>query len=463
MAVNNRFLRRLEKMLGPGNIAAGVEDRIAYSRDGSLSESLPEAVAHPGSVNEIVELVLAAAEEGVPVVPRGAGTGLSGGSVAVQGGIVLHFDRMNHVKEIDRTDMVAVVEPGVITGSLKRKATLASLFYPPDPSSVKVCTIGGNVAENAGGPYGAKYGVTGDYVLGLEAVLSSGDVIRTGGKVRRNVSGYDLASLLVGSEGTLAIITEITLKLLSRPAARKAALFAFDEVEAAGEAVVALGVGGVMPAALELMDQAAIECAEQFRPGRLPRDAAALLLIEFDGDPEPVDSQMAKAAEIFRQSKGRGVGEAASDEDTEELWESRRAVSAALARMGSQKIGEDVSIPRSRIPEMVTRIKKIANRHGLAITVFGHAGDGNLHPNILTDRRNSEMMKRTEAAIADLFEAAVELGGTLSGEHGIGVTKAPYIKNAFSQETLAAMQKIKQALDPAGIMNPGKIFPEAAA
>lgn len=460
MATKKRFLRKLEKLLGSRHVAAETEDLISYAHDGTLSEAaLPDAVAHPGSLEEVVGLVLAAAEEGVPLVPRGAGTGLSGGSVAVQGGVVLHFNRMNRLKELDVGDMVAVLEPGVVNWALRQKAIGSGLFYPPDPSSMKVCTIGGNVAENAGGPYGVKYGVTGDYVLGLEAVLSSGEVIRTGGKIRRNVAGYDLTSLLAGSEGTLAIITEITLKLLPRPASRSAALFAFDEIEAAGEAVVALGAGGITPAALEIMDQAAIDCAEQYRQGRLPRDVAAVLLIEVDGEPEAVNGQMEKVANIFGQANGRMIRVAASEKEAEELWESRRSVSAALSRMGPQKIGEDISIPRSCIPEMVGRIKEIAHRHGLAIAVFGHAGDGNLHPNILTDMRNPELMKKTEAAIADLFQTAVELGGTLSGEHGIGLAKAPYLKNVVTAETLESMQNIKRALDPAGIMNPGKIFP----
>lgn len=460
MAVNKRFLKKLKKFLGPEHVKSGAEDLIAYSRDATLYEALPDVVAHPGSVSEVVDLVRAAAEEGVPVVPRGAGTGLSGGSVAARGGVILHFDRMNRIKEVDRGNMVAEVEPGVINRELKQAAAAAGLFYPPDPSSLRICTIGGNVAENAGGPYGVKYGVTGDYVLGLEAVLSSGKVIRTGGKVRRDVSGYDLTSLLVGSEGTLAIVTGITVKLLPQPVARRAAIFAFDELEAAGEAVVALGAGGIAPAALEIMDRSAIECAEQFRPGKLPRGAAALLLVEVHGEPSSVEAQMDIAASIFRQAKGCPVGEAASGDDVEELWESRRAVSGALARMGPQKIGEDVCVPVSRIPEMVERIKDIAHRHGLTIVIFGHAGDGNLHPNILTDRRDPEMMKKTEAAIADLFQASVELGGTLSGEHGVGMAKAAYMRHAATGETLAAMQKIKQALDPAGIMNPGKIFPE---
>lgn len=460
MPIDKKFLRRLKKILGAEHVAIQAEDLIAYSYDGSLSlPILPDAVVHPGSREEVADVVAAAAGEGIPIVARGAGTGLSGGSLAARGGVVLHFDRMNGVKDLDRGDQVAVVDPGVINWTLKRHAAAAGLFYPPDPGSMKVCTLGGNVAENAGGPYGIKYGTTADYVLGLEAVLSSGEVINTGGRTFRNVTGYDLTRLLVGSEGTLAVITEITLRLLPQPPARNAALFEFDSVEAAAAAVVAIGDEGVIPAAVEMMDHTAIECAEQYRRGNLPTGAAAVLLIEADGDPGGVAMQMQTIASACDSTGGRIVKNAVGDEETEELWDARRSISAALGRMGPHKMGEDICVPRSRVPDLVARIKEIADRRGLTVAIFGHAGEGNLHPNILFDKRDQQMMKNAEGAVKDLFAATIDLGGTLSSEHGIGLAKAPYMKYAVSAGTLRAMQNIKRALDPAGIMNPGKIFP----
>ena len=354
--------------------------------------------------------------------------------------------------------MTVVVEPGAINWNVKQAVSQAGLFYPPDPSSTRICTLGGNVAENAGGPYGTKYGVTGDYVLDLEAVLASGKIIRTGSETRRNVTGYDLTGLLVGSEGTLAIVTRIVLRLVSKPEARLTALIGFDDVKAAGEAVMAIGLAGVTPAALEIIDDTAIECVEEFRGGTLPRDAAAVLLIEVDGESESVRTQLDRALKACMDEGGRLYREAGTESESEEIWETRRSIAPALVNLAPSRIGEDISVPRGKVPEMLGYIRRIGNDHDLKIAVFGHAGDGNLHPNFLVDRRDLKVMQRAEAAIVELFTAAVDLGGTLSGEHGIGMSKAGYMKKAVSEEQLELMKGIKQVFDPSGIMNPGKIF-----
>ncbi len=451
-------MRKIAGIVGSEYASDAAEDLLCYSYDGMVSSAIPDVVVHPATAGEVASLVKTAADEGMPVVARGAGTGLSGGSLPLRGGMVLHLDRMNRMRRLDSGEPLAVVEPGITNQELKAAAAAMGLFYPPDPSSGKTCTLGGNVAENAGGPYGVKYGVTGDYVLGLECVLASGKILRTGGMTRRNVSGYDLTSLLVGSEGTLAVITEITLRLLPKPATCRTALIAFDHLVGAGAAVVAVGGAGIIPAALEIMDKTTIECVEQFRPGHLPIGAEAVLLIETDGEAEAADLELRQAVKACQAAGGHLVTLAMSKEEAEEVWETRRSVSPALSRRAPTKIGEDISVPRTRIPEMLKRVQEIGARHELVIAVFGHAGDGNLHPNILTDRHDHGMMERSEAAIAEIFAAAMELGGTLSGEHGIGISKARFMKDAVGSEALALMREIKKTFDPGGIINPGKIL-----
>lgn len=445
-------------MIGADHVSTDPADLVCYSYDSTTARSLPSAVVHPATATEIARLLVLARNEGIAITPRGSGTGLSGGSIPLQGSIVLHLDRLNSIRTIDVAEMLAVVEPGVINRDLRQAVEARGLFYPPDPSSTRICTLGGNVAENSGGPRGVKYGVTGDYVIGLEAVLASGRIIKTGGVTRRNVTGYDLTSLLVGSEGTLAVITEITLRLLPKPRTRSAALMAFPSLEEAGAAIQAISAEGLVPSALEIMDRVAIECVESYRPGRLPHDAEAVLLVEVDGDELSVGDQLKRAVAACQSRKGRLAGSADGDAATEELWESRRMISPALTRMAPARIGEDISVPRASIPTMLERLQEIGFRYGLTIAVFGHAGDGNLHPNILTDVSDPEKMARTDAAIAEIFTAALDLGGTLSGEHGIGLAKARFMKDALGDEMLALMKGVKQVFDPDGILNPGKIF-----
>jgi glycolate oxidase len=448
----------LRRILPAAQILDAIEDRTLYAYDGTSLKALPDAIVHAESAAEVTAVLRFANDREVPVVPRGAGTGLSGGSVPAQGGIALVLAGMRRIKAIDAESMVAVVEPGVITGVFQKAAEDAGMFYPPDPASLNYCTLGGNIAENAGGPHGVKYGVTKDYVLGLEVVTPSGDVARLGGAQIKNVTGYNLVQLFVGSEGTLGVVTEATLRLLPKPPAKKVMLAIFDRLDAAAEAVAGIMAGGVIPSTLEIMDQTSIRCVEDYLALGLPRDAEAILLIEVDGMPAAVEAEAEVIGRICRDKGVRRFQTARDTAEEEALWKARRAISPAISAARPSKIGEDISVPRRAIPAMVREIQRIAKAYDLPIVIFGHAGDGNLHPNILTDRRDRKEMERVEQAIAAIFEAAVRLGGTLSGEHGIGLSKQPYMGLAVSPETVKLMADIKRALDPKNILNPGKIW-----
>lgn len=448
----------LRQLLSPGQVLDAPEDRVLYAYDGTSQKVLPDVAVVPTSATEVAAVLRYASKQGIPVVPRGAGTGLSGGSVPAAGGISLVLAAMRQIRQLDAANLVAVCEPGVVTGKLQKVVGEAGLFYPPDPASLNYCTLGGNVAENAGGPHGVKYGVTKDYVLGLEVVLPSGEIVSLGGKQVKNVTGYNLVQFFVGSEGTLGVITEITLRLIPRPRAKKTMLAIFSHLDEAAEAVTGILQAGVIPATVELMDQKSINCVEDYLHLGLPRDAEAILLIEVDGMPEAVKAEAAAIAEVCSQMNVRSFRTAQDLREADNLWQARRAISPAISKMRPTKIGEDISVPRSAVPEMVRRIQRISEEYALPIVIFGHAGDGNLHPNILTDRRDAEEMARVERAIAAIFWAAVELGGTLSGEHGIGLSKKPFLNLALSKETIELMRALKRAVDPSGILNPGKIF-----
>jgi len=456
--MKKQILRKLASIVGAAHVQSSREDLLCYRYDGTATGSLPDVVVHPQTAAEVAQLMELAANNRIHVVPRGAGTGLSGGSLPADGGLVMSFDRMDRIIKIDSDNLVAHVEPGVINRDLKVAVDREGLFYPPDPSSTRVCTLGGNVAENAGGPYGVKYGVTGDYVLGLQAVLADGSILSTGGENKRDVTGYDLTSLLVGSEGTLAIVTSIILRLLPKPPARRTALFLFDDLADAGATVRSMADHGLVPAALEIMDRTTIDCVSKHKPGQIPEGIAAALLLEVNGEVESVDSQMKRAVSACQGSGGRLEKVAETDEEADIIWDTRRAVSPALGQIAPTKIGEDISVPPARVPEMIERIADISRENDLPIAVFGHAGDGNLHPNILADSRDEKVMVRTGPAIEAIFKAALELGGTLSGEHGIGTTKAPFMKDATQAEALRMMKEIKKIFDPKGLLNPGKIF-----
>ena len=445
----------------PGGVLSAAEDLIAYGFDGTFYERVPPLVVLPRSTAEVCAVHRIAFERGIPLTPRAMGSGLSGGAVPLDGSIVLGVAQMDRILAIDPVDAVAVVQPGVITAHLQAEVERRGLFYPPDPSSLKQSAIGGNVAENAGGARGLKYGVTGDYVLALEVVLPDGTPIRTGGRTVKNVTGYDLRRLFTGAEGTLGTITEITLKLLPKPAYARAALAVFDRIEDAARATTAVMASGIVPTAIELLDALTIRCIAENGVTGMPLDADALLIFGADGNHEAVvNGEIAAIGATVRAHGARDVSVASTDAESERLWAARRSISPALARRRPNKLGEDICVPRSRIVEMVTRVRAIAAEHRLEIPQFGHIGDGNLHPNILCDKRDPEEMRRVAAAARAIFEAAVALGGTLSGEHGIGLLKKQFMEMDVGPDALRVMRAIKDAIDPRGIMNPGKIFPD---
>ncbi|MBI3946570.1 MAG: FAD-binding protein [Armatimonadetes bacterium] len=451
--------RELTTIAGPEGFLDSPADLLAYSYDATpVYQSAPDGVVFPRSTEEAQAILRFASREGVKIIPRGSGTNLSAGSVPVEGGVVMVLTRMSRVREIDTENLTATVEPGAITGPFQAQVEAMGLFYPPDPGSVAVSTLGGNVATCAGGLRGLKYGVTRDYVLGLEAVLPSGEVIRTGGKAMKDVAGYDLTRLLVGSEGTLAVITEILLKLVPKPAAKRTLLALFPHVTDAARAVSGIIAARIVPATLEFLDQATARVVEDYAHAGLPTDVGAVLLIEQDGAPAAVDADIEEIARVCRTSGASDVRVAATPEEAVGLMTARRAALAALARLRPTIVLEDASVPRSRLADMVQAINTIARKHRLQICTFGHAGDGNLHPSCLTDARDTEEMRRVEEAFAEIFATAVAMGGTITGEHGVGAAKADYLEWKVGAAGIAVMKRLKSAFDPQGILNPGKMF-----
>lgn len=451
----------LNQICGPGHVLTGAADRICYSSDGTWQSSPPDAVVLPGSAAEVAEILRLANRHRIPVTPRGAGTGLAGGAVPVRGGIVLSVARMNRILELDRRNLLAVVEPGVITADLQRAAEAEGLFYPPDPASRSVSTIGGNIANNAGGPRCFKYGVTRDYVLGLEVVLPTGEILQTGGRTVKNVTGYDLTRLMVGSEGTLGIVTRATLRLIARPETHQTLTAVFADLEAASRTIEAIVASGVVPCSLELMDRSTLEVVEEYLHLGLPVTAEAMLLIEVDGYREAVARQAEEVARLCREHGATEVRVARNAAEEAELWQARRSINPALTRIKPIKIGEDVVVPPAQIPEFLRRFRwlreEYGQRHGLNMVIYGHAGDGNLHPNVVVDPRNQAEFAAVKEWLGKLARLALDLGGTLSGEHGIGNAKAPYLEWEVGPVGLQAMRAIKRALDPNNILNPGKM------
>lgn len=444
----------------PKRLFTEKQDLASYSFDASFGTYWPEVVVQPKSTEEVAAIIKLANEEMIPVYPRGQSTSLSGGPLPIEGGIVLDLSKMTHKLEVYPDDLIAIVSPGVLTAAIHEAAEKVGLMYPPDPSSSAVSTIGGNLAENSGGPLGLKYGVTKDYVLGLEVVTPQGEIIRTGGRTVKNVTGYDLTKLLVGSEGTLGVITEATLQLIPKPPAAAALLAIFDDIVTSGEAISKVLTSGILPAKMEIMDQACIAAVEAYQPLGLPVDAEAIILLEVDGHPRAVEEEIRQAAQICEQIGARKVQIASTAEERANLWKARKMVSPAITRMKPTKISEDATVPRSQIPAMFARLKQIREKYQVNLVVFGHAGDGNLHPNIIADKRDKEEMQRVEKAVEEIFAAAIELGGTLSGEHGIGNMKAPFMEMELGAAGLDMMKRIKDSWDPNQILNPGKIFPK---
>ncbi|MGQ9598283.1 MAG: FAD-binding oxidoreductase [Anaerolineae bacterium] len=457
---NPALITELKEALGPENVLDTLEDRICHSFDGTFAEELPDVVVLPTTTEAVSRVLQIAYREEVPVVPQGMGSGLAAGSVPFGGGIALSLTRMNRILEIDRENMTATAEAGVITAAFAEQVESVGLFYPPDPGSIKHSTLGGNVACNAGGPRCLKYGVTADYVMGLTIVLADGRVLRVGGKAIKNVTGYELLQLFVGSEGTLGVITEVLVKLIPKPRYVRTALAIFPRLDDASRAVNRVLMAGVIPATLELMDETAIACIEEAMHLGLPLNKEAFLLLEADGNDEvSVLREMDMIVGVCRQSGASEVRMAGDEQERAELWRARRSLLPSLARRAPNQLLEDVSVPRSEIPRMVQRVKEIGRGYNLPMVVFGHAGDGNLHPTILFDRRETAQWVRVQQAVRDTFAAAVEMGGTLSGEHGIGTLKRDFMELALGTNSVQIQRQIKRALDPKNILNPGKMLP----
>jgi glycolate oxidase len=432
----------------------------AYGQDALGQGHPPDLVVLPANTHQIAAVARLCNEHRIPLVVRGAGTGYTGGAVPTRGGVLLSMERLNRILEIDELNLLAVVQPNVITADLQRAVEAVGLFYPPDPASLDRSALGGNVAECAGGPRAFKYGATRRYVLGLEVVLPTGEIVRTGSKAVKNVVGYDLTQLLVGSEGTLAIITQIILRLVPRPPARGTLLAMFASVTAAVEAVTALIRLRVVPAAVELVDGDSLRAVQDYLGQRLaPRDVEALLIVEVDGAPATVDEEMARVQQACADARAIEVVRAESDSEREQLWAVRRQISLALKATGLLKINHDVVVPRGRVPELFELVGGLKREHHLRVPSFGHAGDGNIHVNLMVDPKNQDEMARARAAERALFEGVVALEGSISGEHGIGFAKAKYLGIELSDDVIALMKRVKQAFDPNGILNPGKIFP----
>ncbi len=455
-------LRQLRAALGEDKVLTDIEDLVCYSFDaaGGLGEHVPGVVVMPSTAGEVQAVVRIADKYSIPVYPRGSATNLSGGALPERGGMVVSLLRMNRILEVDTDNLTATVEPGVIIQDLNDACAPYGLMYPPDPGTVAQATMGGSVAECSGGLRGLKYGVTKHYVLGLSVVLPNGEVARFGGKTVKNVSGYDMVQLFTGSEGTLGIITEITVKLLPLPEFRQTMMAAFLNLDSAGRAVARIIEHRVIPATLEILDNTTIRAVEEYNRCGLPLDAAAILLIEVDGVKEAVEREAPKVMTALLDSGASFVRLAETEREREQLWTARRTALPALSRVRPNMLVEDATVPRSRVPEMLREIGKIAEKYGISIGTMGHAGDGNLHPTILTDISDEQEMARVRQAIDEIYAAALRLGGTLSGEHGIGRTKQKYMEMEFSEAALETMRAVKRALDPKGLMNPGKLVGE---
>ena len=454
------FLDRLRSIVGPEWVRTDQPTREMYGQDGLKRPRLPDVVVLPSDTGEIAQIASLCNETRTPIVPRGAGTGYSGGAVPLHAGVLLSLERMNRILEIDERSLLAVVQPNVLTGALQAAVEARGLFYPPDPASLDRCAIGGNVAECAGGPRAFKYGTTKRYVLGLEAVLPTGEVIRTGSKTVKNVVGYDVTQLLVGSEGTLAIITEIVLRLIPKPRVHATVRATFRDVESAVDGVLGILHAGVTPSAIELVDAASLE-AVRVHLGRslAPDGTGAVLLLEADGGAAAVNDDLAAMERACAAARATEIRRAADDAERDELWRLRRELSPSLRTIAGLKLNHDVVVPIGRIPELFQLVDTMRHRYELRIASFGHAGDGNIHVNIMADPNDAAEVARAREAERCLFEGVVALSGSISGEHGIGHVKAPYLGIELSPATIELMKRLKHAFDPNGILNPGKIFP----
>jgi glycolate oxidase len=456
--LDTQVRKKLIELVSGDNVLETREDCVCYSYDATRETAVPEVVVFPRNVGEISEIMKLANHHRVPVVPRGAGSGFSGGAIPVRGGIVLAMNHFNRILQFDTDNLVAVVQPGVVTADFQKAAEQLGLFYPPDPASMTYATIGGNIAENAGGMRAVKYGVTKDYVLGLEVVLPTGEIVHTGSKCVKDVVGYNLTQLFVGSEGTLGIVTQAILRLLPLPEAKKTLTATFAAMSDAAKTVSEVIRNRVIPTTLEFLDRNSIHTVNEYLGLGLPETAEAFLLIEVDGDSEQIDKSIGKIKTICESNRALDTQIAQDPKQQNELWQARRAVSPSLMRIASKKINEDIVVPRSKIPDIIQKIDAIGRRHQLIIVNFGHAGDGNIHVNIMADR-TPETLERVYRAVDEIFRETIALEGRISGEHGIGISKRNYIGMSLDAPTLDLMKRIKAWFDPNNILNPGKIFP----
>jgi len=459
--MNDALKKDFEALVGKENVMESESDRFSYAYDAAvLDPVLPGLVVRPETREAMGRVVKLANDNGLPLTVRGSGTNLSGGTIPKLGGLVVLTNALNKILEINEADLYAIVEPGVITAKFAAEVAARGLFYPPDPGSQAVSTMGGNVAENAGGLRGLKYGVTKDYVMGVDFFDVDGELVKSGSRTVKCVTGMNLHGLMVASEGTLGVFEKITLKLVPPPQAQKAMMAIFDDVNKACETVAAIIAAKIVPATLEFMDNFTIRTVEDFAHVGLPVEAQALLLIEVDGHPGQVAEEAEKVEAICKKMGAQRIQVAKDAAERNKVWEARRAALSALARLSPTTVLEDATVPRSKIPAMMVALENIAQKYKLTIGTFGHAGDGNLHPTILTDRRNKEEWKRVEEAIDDIFDVALGLGGTLSGEHGIGIAKSKYMEKETNRATILFSRRLKKAIDPKGILNPGKIVGE---
>ena len=459
MALDQSIPDKLQSIVGSDNVLTAREDLIPYAFDGTAAmKEMPGCVVFALSTDEISAVLKLANDTGTPVVTRGSGTGLSGGSVPSGDCIVLCTVKMERILEVDAANLTMTVEPGVTTIQIAEAAEKAGLFYPPDPGSMKISTIGGNVAENSGGLRGLKYGVTRNYVMGLEVVLPDGEVMWLGNKCVKDVAGFSLKDVMIGSEGTLGVITKLLLKLIPKPAAKKTMVATFDAMDHAAQTVSDIIAAQIIPCTLEFLDRTTIHCVEDFAKVGLPLDCEALLLMETDGHPAAVAEEAGKMEELARANGAKEVRVAKDDAEAAQLATARRSAFSALARLAPTTILEDATVPRSELAHMIRFVAEVAKKHELKIGTFGHMGDGNLHPTFLTDERNEDEMRREHEAFDEIFEEAIRLVGTITGEHGIGLAKKEFLPKFAGEAQMRVMRELRTALDPKGILNPGKMF-----
>lgn len=455
--MEDRIRDEIVAIVGKENALVSREQRQCYSYDARTGGVTPDLVVFPSSAGEVSQILVLANRNRFPVIPRGQGSGLTGGSVPINGGVVMTFTRMNRILEIDMKNLIAVVEPGVITYVFQEEVAKFGLFYPPDPASYKYSTIGGNVAECSGGPNSMKYGVTRDYVLGLEVVKPTGEIISTGVKTMKSVVGYDLTRLFVGSEGTLGVITKIILKLIPAPEAKATILALFKDVENTAEAVSGIVAAKIVPSTIEFMDRASIRCSEQANPMGIPEEIEGLLLIEIDGNADAIQALAQRIKAVLIEHDAADVKLTQDPGEADKLWQARRVVSQATYNLNPVKIAEDVVVPRSNIPVLIRFLEETGKKYDIPILSFGHAGDGNFHVSLMI-KDTEEDYAKAHKAVREIFVETLRLGGTLSGEHGIGTAKAPYLSMELSPEVIQTMRSIKELFDPNNILNPGKIF-----